>query len=42
MERKENNILLHKMFHIEGGDFTNAGVDFGPGQEDFKGGWISE
>jgi anti-sigma regulatory factor (Ser/Thr protein kinase) len=25
MEGTENNILLHKMFHIEGGDFTNAG-----------------
>jgi anti-sigma regulatory factor (Ser/Thr protein kinase) len=25
MERKQNNILLHKVFHIEGGDFTNAG-----------------
>ena len=25
MERKENNILLHKTFHIEGGDFINAG-----------------
>jgi anti-sigma regulatory factor (Ser/Thr protein kinase) len=25
MEKKEDNILLHKRFHIEGGDFTNAG-----------------
>jgi len=25
MEGTENNILLHKRFHIEGGDFTNAG-----------------
>lgn len=25
MEGTENNILLHKMFHIQGGDFTNAG-----------------
>jgi len=26
MERTENNILFHKLFHIEGGDFTNAGL----------------
>ena len=26
MERKGNNILLHKMFHIEGGNFTSAGL----------------
>lgn len=26
MERTENNIILHKMFHIEGGNFTNAGA----------------
>jgi serine/threonine-protein kinase RsbT len=25
MEGKGNNILLHKMFHIKGGDFTSAG-----------------
>jgi len=25
MERKENNILLHKRFHIEGGEFKTAG-----------------
>ena len=25
MDKIENNILLHKMFHIEGGNFTNAG-----------------
>lgn len=25
MERTENNILLHQMFRIEGGDFKNAG-----------------
>jgi len=26
MEGTENNILLHKMFHIEGGNFTSAGL----------------
>jgi serine/threonine-protein kinase RsbT len=25
MEGTENKILFHKVFHIEGGDFTNAG-----------------
>jgi len=25
MERTENNILFHRIFPIEGGDFTNAG-----------------
>ncbi len=25
MERTENNIHLHRIFHIEGGNFTNAG-----------------
>ncbi len=26
MDRTDNNILFHKMFHIEGGDFTSAGL----------------
>jgi serine/threonine-protein kinase RsbT len=26
MDEIENKILLHKIFHIEGGNFTNAGV----------------
>jgi serine/threonine-protein kinase RsbT len=26
MEGTENNILLHMMFHIEGGNFTSAGL----------------
>ena len=25
MDRTENNILFHKVFHIEGGNFTSAG-----------------
>ena len=26
MDRTENNILFHKIFHIEGGNFTSAGL----------------
>lgn len=26
MDKTENNILFHKMFHIEGGNFPNAGL----------------
>src|SRR4030042_2202180 len=26
MDRTENNILIHKTFHIEGGNFPNAGL----------------
>lgn len=37
MERTENKILLHKTFHIEGGDFKNAGSISGEVKKILKG-----